>query len=73
MLKKILNFEKIELLTTQQLKSIAGGNIQPRCVVFAPPLSSPSSYPFYPCAHNPAIVPTLCPDPNDEFAPPIIC
>ncbi|MEN2399482.1 hypothetical protein GKZ90_0006820 [Flavobacterium sp. MC2016-06] len=74
MLKKIFNLEKIELLTSEQLKSIiGGGEVQPKCIVFAPPGSSGSSYPFYPCAHNPGTVPTLCPDPNDDFAPPIIC
>ncbi|TDW51507.1 hypothetical protein EV144_101182 [Flavobacterium sp. 270] len=73
MLKKILNFERIELLSREQLKTITGGDTQPRCIVFAPAGSSPSSYPFYPCAHNPGIIPTLCPDPNDDFAPPIIC
>ena len=76
MLDQISNLNGIELLNKEQQKKIVGkgdGMQAPRCLVYAPPGSTSAQYPYYPCAHNPTQVPTLCPDPLDDFAPPIIC
>lgn len=55
MLKTILNFKGVEVLSKDQLLNFVGNGIEvhPACDHFAPPGSSISQYPYYPCATPP--------------------
>ncbi|KFF09597.1 hypothetical protein [Flavobacterium hydatis] len=80
MLKTILNLNGVELLSKNQQKNIvgkgqSGSGTAPRCSDgnWAPPGATKANYPNYPCADIPGKVVSLCPDPLDDFAPPVIC
>lgn len=56
MLKKILNFKGVEVLSKNQMLKIngkGGAEVLPQCDSYAPSNANPLDYPFYPCATPP--------------------
>ena len=50
MLKTILNFSGVEVLTREQQLNIVGKQIVAQCAKWAPIGASAANYPNYPCA-----------------------
>lgn len=65
MLKALINFRGVEVLSKEEQKYIVGkGTIQPRCKTWAPIGANAVNYPNYPCdeIYGDACLPTLLPD-----------
>ncbi|MFH6960035.1 hypothetical protein ACHRV1_21760 [Flavobacterium aquidurense] len=60
MLKTILNFSGVEVISKIQQKNILGGEVVARCERFAPSDVNPIHYPDYPC-DTPPLAPVIDP------------
>lgn len=60
MLKSILNFKGVEVLTRNQQLNIVGKQILPQCKNWAPIGANAANYPNYPCAEIYAPVEPRC-------------
>ena len=62
MLKKILDFKGVKVLSKDQMLNITGkGDVEvhPQCDRYAPIDANPLDYPYYPCA-TPPLAPIGC-------------